>query len=111
MKSSLASIIANRFGVANADQAAPKEHPLAQGDTYFHQFKDCTEAQNRLPLAINAYMMAAELDEDPDIQARIARAYLLNGQFEMAGKLIDKLWQCKALPAKTVRNMLEATAS
>lgn len=63
----------------------------AAGDALLEQFSNLKQAQNTLPQAINAYMQASELNDSPSIQAKLARAYMLNGQLPVAEAMIAKV--------------------
>ncbi|MCA9799257.1 MAG: tetratricopeptide repeat protein [Cyanobacteria bacterium HKST-UBA06] len=57
---------------------------VSRGDTLVAQFKDLKHELNTLPMAINEYTRARELDSNPDILAKLGRAHLLNGNLEQA---------------------------
>ena len=63
----------------------------ATGEALLAEFSDTKNSQNTLPQAINAFMQAAELNDSPSIQAKLSRAYMLNGQLSVAETMIAKV--------------------
>ncbi len=61
------------------------------GEFYLTQFNDPKQSRNVLDLAINAFTREAESSDSPEIQAKMARAYVLNGQPALAEKIVRKI--------------------
>lgn len=81
-----------------------------RGDAYLQQFKDLKQGQNQLPLAIDVYIQASELINNPDIMVQTARAYMLNGQFGKAAILLEKALQNESMNKASVTKALESKA-
>ena len=62
-----------------------------QENWFYRNFKNPRQAQNQLPLAINEYICALELEDNPALLYWLASTYFLNGQFDFAETYLEKL--------------------
>ena len=77
--------------VQQHQKPARLENFNGQGNMLYRDFRNPRQAQNQLPLAINEYTRALELEENPALLYQLASTYLLNGQFDLAETYLDKL--------------------
>lgn len=77
---------------------------------FFNQSKDPHQKQNLLPLAINAYIQDMELNDSFETLVQLAKAYVLNGQFQHAKTYLEKASIHPHCDTKALKEVFETKA-